>query len=166
MLLIIGMSVAFTNKANIPSNVFIDHRPSMIIAHISSTLIRSRLPGHHPAPFVRSRDSLRLLELALQQAVFHNASAIVLTGSIIAAPPPLRVCDSNFYYQMDRSTAITEAEADYCAVRDLLESTRLPYAVTPGNDLNASYSPIRLPQSMSDQLTYGYPAHFLCCLLS
>jgi hypothetical protein len=127
LLILIG---SLTTPASIQTVV--GDQPSMIIAHISSPLIRNRLPGHYPAPLVRSRDALRLLEMAIEKAAEHNASAIVLTGSIIAAPPPLRVCDANFYYPMDRSTATLEAESDYCAVRDLLERSRLPYVVTPG----------------------------------
>ena len=118
--------------------------PSMTIAHISSTLIRNRIPGHHPSPLVRSRDTLRLLELALHEAVSHKADAIVMTGSIISAPPPLRVCDANFYYPVDRSVSITEAEADYCSIRALLEDCKLPYVVTPGKNPLDPQSPGRI----------------------
>ena len=116
----------------------------MTIAHISSTLIRNRIPGHHPSPLVRSRDTLRLLELALHEAVSHKADAIVMTGSIISAPPPLRVCDANFYYPVDRSVSITEAEADYCSIRALLEDCKLPYVVTPGKNPLDHQSPGRI----------------------
>jgi hypothetical protein len=110
-----------------------DLQPCIAIAHIASPLIRSHLPGHHPSPFVRSRSSLRLLEDAIHIAVSERADAIVITGSVISAPPPLRVCDANFYYSIDAEPALSEAEADYCAIKSLLEATRLPYAITPGS---------------------------------
>ena len=109
-----------------------DKLPSFTIAHISSPLVRSHLPGHHPSPHVRSRDALRLLKLAIDRAVECGADAIAVTGSVVAAPPPLRVCDANFYYPLEREPAMAEAVADYCAVRSVLEDAGLPYVVTPG----------------------------------
>ncbi len=110
-----------------------DPQPCITIAHIASPLIRSHQPGHHPSPFVRSRSALRLLDEAIQMAVSECADAIVITGSVISAAPPLRVCDSNFYYPTDPEPALSEAEADYCAIKSLLEASGLPYAITPGN---------------------------------
>lgn len=107
---------------------------SFNIAHIASPLLRSNLPGVPPFPLARGRSSLRLLELALERAIAEGADAIALTGSIVSAPPPLRQCDKGAYYKLDPEPAFSEARADYLLVKSLLESSEIPYVVTPGGE--------------------------------
>lgn len=109
--------------------------PGFTIAHIASPLIRQNLPGQAPFPLARARAAMTLFQLALERASAEGVDAIAVTGSVISAPPPLRQCDKGGYYKHpDAAAALEEAQADYLAVRTLLEETGVPYAVTPGSE--------------------------------
>lgn len=90
------------------------------IAQITDTHLRKAIPGHAAIQARRSREAPRLLEAALVDARQRGADVVVVTGDLLDVPADISEDDP-------------AVEADYRFIRELLDSTEIPWLVVPGN---------------------------------
>jgi histidinol-phosphate phosphatase family protein len=94
------------------------------------------LPGHPYSFRRRGRLIPELLPRALEIAREARADLIALTGDLVDVPDMIARGDD--YYELPRAERLAQAERDYRLLKQLLDASRIAYAVLPGNHDHAS----------------------------
>ena len=101
------------------------------LGHITDTHLRHHLPGSSLGNSRRSRVMLGLLEEAVALLKDKGVELLVLTGDI--ADVPMSLLEPSDYWPASPWNWVEKAEADYRAVKRILDRGGLPYIIQPGN---------------------------------
>ncbi|HEY3320436.1 MAG TPA: HAD-IIIA family hydrolase [Planctomycetota bacterium] len=110
----------------------------MRIAQITDLHARHAMPGMSNFPRRRSREMFALLPRALAEIKRRGVDFLALTGDLLDVPDYILKHDD--YYDWQPRLWYAEAEADYRALKQMLDGCGVPYMVLPGNhDLEAAF---------------------------